>query len=199
MPDEDVQSPALQARAMDNLRYIRSTMERAGPFTAVPGRGNVAMGLLALVGAAAAHRASDPAAWLSTWLTTALVAAATGLWALWRKSRKAGVPLFAGAGTRFLTGLGPPLAAGALLTLPLYRAAGTPLLPGLWLLLYGAGVVTGGSASSVRLVPQVGLQFMVLGICALVAPPSWSDALMAIGFGGLHIGYGLLIARRYGG
>lgn len=184
---------------MDNLRFIRSTMERAGPFTAVPGRGNVAMGIVALAGALLAHRAPDALAWVRTWMAVALVGAAVGLWCLWRKSRRAAVPLFAGAGRRFWAGLCPPLLAGFALTPAAYRSTGAELLPGVWLLLYGAGVVTGGAASSVRLVPLMGAQFMVLGLVALAAPPGWGDPLMAVGFGGLHIVYGLLIAARHGG
>ena len=77
-------------------------------------------------------------------------------------------------------------------------AAGLPgLLPGTWLLLYGTGVVTGG-AFSVRVIPAMGLAFMALGILGLAVPET-GQTLMVVGFGGLHLGFGAIIAWRYGG
>lgn len=187
-----------QAQALDDLRFIRTTMERSGSFTAVPGWGNVAMGVAALGAAPLAARQSDPSAWLSVWLLTALVALMIGLWSMHRKARTAGLSLFRGASTRFWLGFYPPLVAGALLTLALYPIGARQLLPGSWLLLYGAGVATGG-AVSVRAVPLMGVCFMLLGALTLWTPPVWGDLYMALGFGGLHVGFGLFIARRYGG
>ena len=192
------EAPALQARAMDNLRYIRATMERAGSFTAVPGWGNVALGLTALFAAYVAARQPGIELWLATWLLEALVALAIGLWAMHRKARAAGLSLFTGTGRQFLLSLLPPMAAGALLTLVFYSLGAHTLLPALWLLLYGAGVVTGG-AFSVRIVPVMGLCFMVLGGLAFFSPPAWGNGFMAAGFGGLHLIFGVIIARRYGG
>lgn len=127
---------ALQAHAMDNLRFIRRTMERTGSFTALSGWGFSTVGIMGV--------------------------------------------------------------AAALLTPVLFGAGLTHLLPALWLLLYGAGVVTGGTFS-VSVVPVMGVTFMVVGAAALLSPAAWGDAFMAIGFGGLHIIFGALIARRHGG
>jgi hypothetical protein len=183
---------------MADLRFIRNTMESAGSFTAVPGWGGVAMGGLALLAAAVAQHVPNVDAFLATWVICAALALVVGIATLIHKARRAGVRLSRGAGRRFLLGLSPPLAAACVLSAVLYRSGTTDPLPGLWLLLYGAGVVTGGTFS-VRPVPLMGLSFMLLGICALFAPPSWSNGLMALGFGGLQIGFGLVIARRYGG
>lgn len=192
------EQPALHARAMDNLRFIRETMERAGSFTAVPGWGGVAMGTTALLAAYLASRQSSAEAWLATWLAEACLALVLGGWAMVRKARAANIPLLSGPGRKFALSLSPPMLAGALLTAVLYREELASVIPGMWLLLYGAGVATGG-AFSVRIVPVMGLCFMIAGAATLFSPPSWGDWFMALGFGGLHIVFGILIARRYGG
>jgi hypothetical protein len=190
--------PALGSRAIDNLRFIRETMERASSFTAVPGWGGVAMGVSALAAAGLSLLARTPEEWLGIWLAEAFVALGIGVWAITTKARRANIPLFAGPARRFLLTLSPPLAAGALVTLALQRVGQTGVLPGIWLLLYGTAVVTGG-AFSVRIVPVMGVGFMLLGAICLFSPPSWGTAFLAAGFGGLQIVFGLLIAKRYGG
>lgn len=188
----------IQERAADNLRFIRATMERASTFTAVPGRGGVAMGITALAAAGLSLLARDRGEWLGIWLAEALLAFAIGVAALARKARRTATPLFTGPARRFFLTLSPPMAAGAALTLALERTGATGLLPGIWLLLYGTAVVTGG-AYSVRPVPVMGGLFMLLGTAALCSPQSWGTAYLAVGFGGLQIAFGLLIARRHGG
>jgi hypothetical protein len=188
----------LHARAMDDLSFIRRTMERATAFTAVPGWGGVMMGVVALIAAIVASRAGSPLAWVVSWLAAAGVALLIGGWAMAVKARCAGTPLLTWSGRRFVLSFLPPLAVGVLLTLELVRGDRMHMLPGVWLLLYGSGVVTGG-AFSVRAVPVMGICFMLLGVVALFGPAPWGNPLMAAGFGGLHILFGLLIARRYGG
>jgi hypothetical protein len=183
---------------MDNLSFIRRTMERATSFTAVPGWGGVAMGVTALVGAGFAHANRGTPAWLATWFVAAAVALVIGIVTMNAKARRAGTSVFSYSGRRFVLSYVPPLLVGVLLTVVLVRHGLMAALPGTWLLLYGTGVVTGG-AYSVRAVPLMGLCFMAVGAFALFAPPSWGNALMALGFGGLHIAFGLVIARRHGG
>jgi hypothetical protein len=183
---------------MDNLSFIRSTMERATAFTAVPGWGGVAMGVTALGATLVASRSASVTEWLAVWLAASALALGIGGWAMALKARRAGTTVFSYSGRRFVLSYVPPLAVGALLTLVLVRAGLYGTLPGTWLLLYGTGVVTGG-AFSVRVVPIMGLCFMALGTVALLGPQDWGEWLLAAGFGGLHILFGLIIARRYGG
>lgn len=194
--------PSLHERAAADLRFIRGAMERSGSFTAVPGRGGVAMGAVALGAAAASHAlassGSGPDVRLAVWVGAAVVAAAVGGLAMRRKAAAEGASLLQGPGRRFLLCLGPAMLAGALVTTALVRAGQHDLLPAVWLLLYGAGVVAAG-AQSVAIVPATGAAFLALGALAVAAPPAWGDAIMAAGFGGVHIVSGLLVARRHGG
>ena len=188
----------IDARAADHLRYIRETMERAAEFTAVPGWGGVAMGITALAAALVAARQSSPRAWLAVWLVEAFVAVAIAAPAAATKAHRANSALFSGPGRKFLFSFAPPIVVGGLLTFALYANGASGLLPGVWLLLYGTAIVTGG-AFSVRVVPVMGFCLMSLGAAALVAPAAWGDALMAVGFGALQIGFGIWIARHHGG
>ena len=188
----------LHARAMDDLSFIRRTMERATAFTAVPGWGGVGMGSVALVAAAVASQADTAVAWIRCWMAAAVVALLLGGWTMAAKARRGGTPLLSWSGRRFVLSFLPPLAVGVLLTVVLVQSGVESALPGTWLLLYGTGVVTGG-AFSVRAVPVMGAGFMLLGAAALFGPAAWGNPLMAAGFGGLHILFGLIIARRYGG
>lgn len=188
----------IDARAADHLRYIRETMERAAEFTAVPGWGGMAMGITALAAAFFASRQTTPGAWLAVWLVEAFVAVSIAAPAAATKAHRANSRLFSGPGRKFLLSFAPPIVVGGLLTFVLFQAGAIATLPGVWLLLYGTAVVTGG-AFSVRVVPVMGLCLMALGATALLAPAAWGDALMAVGFGVLQIFFGAWIARYYGG
>src|SRR5215207_3896566 len=178
--------PALHSRAMDNLRFIRETMEQAAAFTAVSGWGTVAAGGVALVAAYVASVQPTVERWLGVWLTTAATALVVSGTATTRKAARAQMPLLSGPGRKFVLGFSPPMLVGALLTLVLFRAGLVEVLPGLWLLLYGTAVVAAG-AFSARIVPVMGLTFMTLGAVALFVPPAWHEGLLAAGFGGLHV------------
>jgi hypothetical protein len=200
LPPVEDQEPSLdlQERAMDNLRFIRETMERAGSFTAVSGWGQVVIGVTAVLAAWLASMQASPESWLATWSSAAIVSVLIGVLTTAMKARSAQMPLLSGAGRKFMLSLAPPVAAGAVLTIFLFRGGMEALLPGMWMLLYGAGIITAG-AFSVSAVPVMGLCFMLVGAGALVSPVGWGDGWMAAGFGGLHVIFGTLIARRHGG
>jgi hypothetical protein len=183
---------------MEHLRFIRETMEHAGRFTAVPGWGGVLMGVAALAATPIAGAPRNSVGWLAIWLADALIAAIIGLVAIVLKSHRSGAPLVGGPAQRFARAYLPPFLAGAVLTGVFVQLGHIDRLPGCWLLLYGAAVATGG-AFSVPVVPIMGLCFMVLGSIAFLAPVAWGHLFLAAGFGGLHIAFGLVIARKYGG
>ena len=190
--------PALHDRAMDNLRYIRETMERATPFTGISGTGEMAIGATALVASLIAAQQTTFNSWLAIWLAEALISLLIAGWSMDRKARAVQMPLFSGSGRKAVFSLAPPVIAGGLLTIVLVRAGLPTAIPGVWLLLYGTGVITGGMFS-VRAVPAMGLCFMVLGAVALFSPPAFANWFMAVGFGGLHVLFGAIIVRKYGG
>jgi hypothetical protein len=194
----DAEARSLHDHAVDNLQYIRDTMERAGAFTAVSGLGQVVVGVIALAAAALAARSSAEDEVIRIWMGAAALAVLAGVSGMWLKSRATRMPLFSGPGRKFALSFSPPIVAAALLTDRLSHAHLASYLPGVWLLLFGAAVVTGGTFS-VKVVPVMGLCFMLLGVCALFGPVSWGNPLMAAGFGGLHIVCGILIAVKYGG
>lgn len=190
--------PGLHHHALEHLQFIRSTMERAGSFTAVPGLGGVAMGLSALAAAWMARRQTAPDGWLTVWITEGVVAVAIGALAMVHKARSSGASLSSEPARKFVLGFLPPLAAGALLTIPLFQAGKLGLIAATWLLMYGSAVISAG-AFSVKIVPSMGVAFLALGGLALWAPAELKDLPLAAGFGGLHIIFGLWIWRKYGG
>jgi hypothetical protein len=189
---------SINERAIQNLQYIRETMERAGAFTAVPGWGGILMGVSALMTALISGRLPSRDLWFASWIGEAGLALAIGGWAMVQKAKAAKSTLFYGAGRKFALNLFPAMIAGGVLTIVLYRQQLFGIMPGVWLLLYGVSVVTGG-AFSVKIVPLMGISFMVLGTVALLSPFEFANWFMAAGFGLLHIVFGIVIARRYGG
>jgi hypothetical protein len=188
----------LHHRALEDLSFIRDTIARAGTVTSVPGWGGVGMGATALLASWIASRQASGAEWIAVWMAEAVLALGLGGAAMVRKADAAKTPLFNRAGKLFVRAFVPPILAGAVLTAVFYRSGLVQLLPGLWLLLYGTAVTTAG-AHSARIVPLMGMSFMALGVAAFLAPAGWGNPLMALGFGGLQIGFGLIIARKYGG
>ena len=188
---------SMHDHAVDNLRFIRETMERSGAFTAVPGWGGIAMGVTALIASYISSRQPTPRTWLNVWFIEALVAAAIGAIAVWKKSEAARSELLSAPARKFLLSFTPAIITGALITLSAYLSGSYSILPGVWLTCYGSSVISGGTFS-VRIVPIMGAGFLLLGALAFLFP-AWGNVCLAAGFGGLHIVFGLLIARRYGG
>lgn len=185
-------------RAIDNLKYIRETMERSTSFTAVPGYGGMLMGVTAIGAAYIANGQPIIKDWLFTWMAEACLAFAIGLLAMWQKSRIAREPLLSTPAKKVASGFAPPLIAGVAITLGLFRFGHFEMMVPVWIVCYGAAVVCGG-AFSVRVVPVMGWCFIVLGAAAFGLPAGWGNTMMAASFGLLHIIFGAIIARRYGG
>ena len=196
VPERQLRS--ISSQAADDLTFIRSAMERSSAFTAIPGAGGVVMGVIGLIAALVGASQPTPDRWLGTWLVAAFLALIVELVAMTWKARRAGLTLTGANARRFALGIAAPLVAGAAITYELWAVRSFTVMAPAWLLLYGAGVLAGGMFS-VAVVRAVGICFMAAGIAAVLTPPEWSDIWLAIGFGGLHIGFGAYIARNLGG
>ena len=192
------EAPALHARAMADLRFIRETMENASAFSTFSGFGLALVGSVATVAGLVARAQSTRPRWLLTWILAAAVSAVAGGVSTAWKTRALERPLIPGPSRKFGLSLAPALFAGMLLTAVLAGAGLFDLLPGVWLLLYGAGLVAAG-AWSVKIVPAIGMAFMAFGTAALLLPPAWGDWLLIAGFGGLHLAFGVIVGWRHGG
>jgi hypothetical protein len=189
---------AMHERAAESIEFIRETMVRSASFTAVPGQGGIVMGGIGVLTAVMASRAETPERWLVTWLVAAVVAAPIGLAATIVKAKRHHVALWSASGRRFMQGFLPALVAGAALTLALVRVDRIELLPPTWLLLYGAGILAGATAS-IAVLTWVGALFMALGVGAVATVGQWPDVWLGAGFGGLQIIFGIIIMRKHGG
>lgn len=185
-------------RALDNLAFIRETMERSASFTAIPGYGGALMGATAIGAAIIAHNQPNVKWWVITWLIEACLAFCIGMLAMWQKAKNSGDSLNSKPARKFAFGFAPPLVAGIILTSLFYFKGLFMLMPTVWLTLYGTAVVTGGS-HSVKIVPIVGWMFIGLGLISVFVDSAYGNLLMGIGFGGLQVIFGLIVARRYGG
>jgi hypothetical protein len=188
----------MQARAMDNLRFIRGIMESAATFTAVSGWGQVVIGISATGAALVASRQTLPWAWVATWIAEAGIAMGVAIASMTIKSHLANQPLLTGPVRKLILSFSPAMLVGVVLTALFVDRAFYAVLPGMWMMLYGAAVVSAGTYST-RAVPVMGAAFMAAGAMTLVTPAAWNTLLMIGAFGGLHVVFGLWIAWRHGG
>lgn len=183
---------------LDQLQFIRHTMESATSFTAVPGWGMVLLGCTALTVAFFARSVDSRVTWVLLWLGEALLAGVISLIGMVKKTGSLAKLAASIPARKCALSLVPPLAAGGVLTIVMMEQHFYSVLPGMWLMLYGVAIITGG-AFSVRVVPVMGICFAIFGTVALALPVGWANGIMAAGFGGLHVAFGFLIARRHGG
>ena len=185
-------------RAIENLRFIRETMERSTVFTSVPGYGGILMGATAVVAAYIAHVQGPARDWLIVWLTEAVLAFFIGLLAMWQKTKLSKTSLFSTPARKLVMNALPPMLCGVFITLGLWRFGHFEAMIPVWILTYGAAVVCGG-AFSVKAVPLMGWCFIALGAAAFFLPANLGNVMMGLSFGALHIVFGFIIGRKFGG
>lgn len=184
---------ALDSHAAATLRYIRASMDAAGTL-AVPGSAGVAMGTIGLFAAALASTPPLRPHWLTVWLTAAVTASGVGGIIMLRQSSRQGSTLLGAPARKLVLCLAPGLFAGAVMTVVEYRSGALHAIPGTWLLMYGCALIS-TSASTTRIVGVLGALFVLLALLAFTLPESLQTPVLAIGFGALHVVFGLLIGR----
>ncbi len=197
-PDSADTPTPIGSGAAANLRYIRDTIDATRTFTTVPGKGCIVMGLAGLTAAGLESIPAMSELWLPVWLATAVVSCPAALFFMERKARAQGLSLRRSVAWRFFLTLIPAFAVGAILTAALVEVVGREVIAAIWLLMYGVGLAACGTFS-IPIVLIAGVAFIGLGTVTLAAPAAWAPALLAVGFGGIHIGLGAVIARDHGG
>jgi hypothetical protein len=188
----------IDSGAVENLRYIRSTIEAAHTFTTVPGKGCIAMGVTALLAVGLESMPQFAAHWLGIWVGAAILACSSALWFMEQKARAQGLSLRRAVARRFFMTLAPAFLAGAILTAALASHVDRELITGMWLLLYGAGLAACG-LFAIPAVLTAGIAFMGLGTATLWLPAGSAHIVLALGFGGIHLALGTTIVRHHGG
>jgi hypothetical protein len=188
---------SLHQHAEDNLKYIRETMESATSFTGVSGKGYVFAGISALAAAWLAAQQTSATAWLGVWMAELVLAAAVTLAMTASKARSQGSSLWSTSGIKLLLAFLPGMTVGGILTLALYLQGDLSLLPGIWMCLYGAAVMTAG-VHSVRVIPVMGALFILVGALVLFTPLP-ANITLGLGLGILHIVFGIIVWRNHGG
>jgi hypothetical protein len=185
---------ALDSHAAATLRYIRASMDAAGTL-AVPGSAGVAMGTIGLFAAALASTPPLRAHWLAVWLAAAVTASGVGGVIMARQSSRQGSTLLGAPVRKLVLCLAPGLFAGAVMTVVEDRMGVLHAVPGTWLLMYGCALISTSASTTTRIVGVLGALFVLLALLAFTLPDALQTVVLAIGFGALHIIFGLLIGR----
>ncbi len=172
-------------------KLSRAPVSRVSAFLSSAGAGGVVMGVTALMAATLASACPAKGAWLVIWLVEACLAISLGSLALAKRARKIGLSLPSYPGPRFAICFTPPLFVGAVITCRLLLVGNLHAVIVTWLLLYGVAILSGGKCSQI-VAPQMGVGFLTVGMAALLLPPEWLNLPLAIGFGGLHITFGII-------
>ncbi len=185
----------IESRALGTLAYIRASIESSGAIV-VPGMAAIVMGVIGLTAAGITARWGSR--WLETWILAGMAAFLLGGAIVARQATGRGAVRYLGPLKKFLLCLCPQLFAAAVLTFVLWRAGMARFLPGMWLLLYGCAVLSAStvmSARITRLAGAMGSLFVAIGALTFALPQSLQAHMLGLGFGVLHLVYGLLIRR----
>ncbi len=202
----------------ETLTQIRTLMERSSRFISLSGLSGVAAGFWALMGAGAVYlylgiplfsskqlyyEVLQNGRWGIHYETffmldagiVFLLAFISGVYFTTRKARKQGQTIWDSMAKRMLVNLAIPLIAGGTFCLVLYKNGMHGLIAPATLIFYGLALVNGGKYTfdDIR---YLGITEIILGIIGLFYP-GFGLELWALGFGVLHIFYGLGMYYKY--
>lgn len=204
---------------IEDIQVIRKIMEESSRFLSLSGLSGIVAGFLGIAGAVAAQllitKNSTPADWymqplsggpdglrsvlpLFAVMGVVLVLAFSGavLFSL-RKAKKSGHKAWTPVTRRMLVSLLIPLATGGLFILLTTGTVPASVTASASLIFYGLAVVSAGKFTFGE-IHRLGVLEVVTGLACLVLP-QYSIILWAVGFGVIHIGYGLFMHLRYRG
>lgn len=196
-PIQPEASAAIESRALGTLAYIRASIESSSSMD-VPGMAGIVMGIIGALTALVVSLPSLASHWLAIWLAAAALALVLGGFLVARQVVRRGHSGYLGPTRKFLLCLLPSLLAGAVLTSVFGTVGATGFIPGTWLLLYGCAVLSASTVTTpaiARLICIMGALFVALGTMAFALPAASHTAMLGLGFGGLHITFGVLIGR----
>ena len=208
-----------QEEHLKNLGEIRSLMERSSRFISLSGLSGVAAGIMALIGAGFAYlyigmtpfdsarifylEAVNSGKWGMDYRTFFLLdfglvlisALACGIFFTTRKAKRKGQKVWDKLVVKLLVSLGIPLLAGAIFCVALHWHGLIYMIAPTTLIFYGIALIN-GSKFTLRDIYYLGITEVILGLIALFLPGYGLD-FWAIGFGVMHIVYGMLMWFKY--
>jgi hypothetical protein len=164
------------------------------PTVLIPPAAGIAVGTVGLAATVLTSVAAFRSLWLPIWLVAAVTGACLGALSLTGPSDSAIQSRHVIAVFRMYSRLLPSLFAGAVLTAVLWHTGLTRAVPGVWLLLYGCALIQASSVASGGMA-LLGSLFALLALVAFCAPQSGQLPILGIGFGELHILYGVVTLR----
>lgn len=197
--------------AQENLRVIRSLMEKATVYRAISSPVALAGGVLA-IGISAWMRSTlrdspstvTPQFFLGLWLGAMALVALLNSWLIARQARARAEPFVSpGMRTALNAFLPPFLAGGVIGTAFVFYEQDLLMCAVVWLTFYGLALLATGNFAPLS-IRRLGLGFFAIGLFAFVMvmrqkPSSINDAntlaatLMGAGFGILHLAYGVSV------
>lgn len=202
-----------QNDVLKEIGQIRSLMERSSKFISISGLSGVLIGIFAIVGAAAGYATlygfESQFAYRDYYVTDSTVVGKliliaivvlsaslfVGWWMARKKVKRVGQSIWNQASRALLWAVAVPLVTGGLLSLILIMRGDYGLIASTLLIFYGLALCA-GSTFTFKEVRWLGIMEIGLGLITL-AWPGYGLWFWVVGFGLLHIIYGLIVHNRY--
>lgn len=204
---------------LEDIKVIKKIMEESSRFLSLSGLSGIVAGLLAIAGAVVANLIITGTSMSEEWYSVPFVSEAAGTRTIFllltdmavvlvlslaaavffssRKARKSGHNAWTPVTRRMLASLLLPLVTGGLFILITLSRVPANITVASTLIFYGLAVISAGKFTFGEIHWLGVLEVMTGLICLLL--PQWSVFIWAVGFGVIHVGYGLFMHLRYKG